>query len=254
MSLDGETRLDCALCFVDPHLMPDWVPVCTGERIPQTQQPLPQPRPRCWCDPDVALPAAALWARGKSLWKWRLDEMQGFSFAVCSDLSSSIKTTKKMSARLLTCFENCSRKKKRLMFLRKWFAFAWWKWCQFNYQFEFDKQQVSGGLGPVYCDLAQQLDLIGFRPLVILSRCVILKDCTGDHRLPLNRDSSSSEVVLISCKGISQSTTATWLASLCLPKVTNRIRAFAAGLPDSWKAFSTSDSKSLELGVCCTFY
>lgn len=62
--------------IADPHLMPDRVPVRAGERILQTQQPLPQPRPRRWRDPDAALSAAALWARGKSLCYFHLDQRQ----------------------------------------------------------------------------------------------------------------------------------------------------------------------------------
>lgn len=69
--------IDCAPLYADPDLMPDWVPVRTGERILQTQQPLPQPRPRRWRDPDAALPAAALWACGKSLCYFHLDQRQG---------------------------------------------------------------------------------------------------------------------------------------------------------------------------------
>ena len=44
----------------DSHFLPDRVPVCTGERILQTQQPLSQPCSCCWCDSDAALPAAAV--------------------------------------------------------------------------------------------------------------------------------------------------------------------------------------------------
>lgn len=50
--------------------MPNRVPVCSGERILQTQQPLPQPCPCCWRDPDTALPAAAIWTCGKADLIW----------------------------------------------------------------------------------------------------------------------------------------------------------------------------------------
>jgi len=47
------------MCLADPHLLSDGVPDVAGARLQQTQQPVPQPRPRRWRHPDHALPAAA---------------------------------------------------------------------------------------------------------------------------------------------------------------------------------------------------